>query len=361
MMNKRLRFLAVILASSMLFSSFSFASSPEMPAEENVQESESESQKESETAKEPEGTRETETPAEAKPSKTYKEKWIKKGGKIYWRQADGTILKKKGAVKLKGSYYYLNKDYSRFSSGFRKTGGKYYYYQSSGKRYTKRGFTKIDGKIYYFCSNKALYVKKGFSTTKGKTYYFHKKHYALTGMQKISGKVYFFDEDGVLLKNKSSYEYGDKYYRIDSEGVASELSGNEIVAGRLTWIFINKYSSENESSAARFRKCFNRLMWADYRPSYISRSEVLSEGGVYDVAVKVFRNTDTWTQNCYGFACAVASCAKELGYEPYVCVLDDDHAVVRIDGKYYDNMGGGRFGASSYYLSSARIAREIKF
>ena len=355
-MNKRLRNLFIFLAVSMMLPSASFASSPEMPVEESVQESES--LKESETAKESESTKETEAPVK---KKTYKAKWIKKGGKVYWRQTDGTILKKKGAVKLKGSYYYLNKDYSRFTSGFKKTGGKYYYYQSSGKRYTKRGFTKINGKIYYFCSNKALYMKNGFTTTKGKTYYFHKKHYALTGMQKIGGEVYFFDEDGVLLKNQSSYEYGDNYYRIGPDGVAEELSGNEIVAGKLTWIFINKYSNESESSAARFRKCFNRLMWADYRPSYISRSEVLAEGGVYNVAVKVFRNTDTWTQNCYGFACAVASCAKELGYEPYVCVLDDDHAVVRIDGKYYDNMGGGRFGAFSYYLSSARIAREIKF
>lgn len=68
----------------------------------------------------------------------------------------------------------------------------------------------------------------------------------------------------------------------------------------------------------------------------------------YRFAQDVF---DTNTGDCFGFACSVAMCAKELGYDPEIIITTGDHGFVIINGLYYDNMGG-LFGASSHFVYS---------
>lgn len=70
---------------------------------------------------------------------------------------------------------------------------------------------------------------------------------------------------------------------------------------------------------------------------------------------------DTWPQqgaldllntmggNCYGFACAFAALARELGYEPYLIEIPKSHCWVRINGRYWDNMGNRMGTASSLH------------
>ena len=330
--------------------------------------------------------------------------WFKKNGKYYWRNADGRTLKKKGMVCLEEEWYFLNKDHSRFSKGFRTVKGKCYYFQKDGKRYDTPGFKRIGGKTYLFRKNGVvwttpgfkkvngvyyLFLKKGvkfsepgfhkykehcyrfmedggifmdtgFTEIDGSTYFFTKGHYMATGLLKTGGKIYFFGKNGRLLRNRLPFEWEGSWYRIDSSGVGEELSEAQAQASRLTWNFINKYSSKSDSNYTRFRKCFNRMEWADFRPSYIRRTEVTAPDGPYRIVVKVLRNTNHWTHNCYGFACVIASLAKELGYEPYLIVMDYDHAVVQVDGKYYDNMGA-RFGASSTAIKGWKTYKRYKF
>ena len=240
----------------------------------------------------------SETPA-------YKNEWVKKGGKYY---------------------YYQNNGEKYTQTGFKKIDGEYYYFTGDGSRINKKGFRKIDGKYYYFQKNGKVYKKAGLKKIKGAVYCFTKKRYVVAnGAKKTKGVLHVYGKTGKMLKKKRLYTLNGKYYRIDSKGKAEKLSKVQAEASRLTWVFINKYTNKGDSNA-----------------------------------VKVLRNKGRWTHNCYGFACTIASLARELGYKPYVCVLQQDHAVVQINGKYYDNMGA-RFGASSPAIKGFKIHKKYKF
>ena len=275
----------------------------------------------------------SETPA-------YKNEWVKKGGKYY---------------------YYQNNGEKYTQTGFKKIDGEYYYFTGDGSRINKKGFRKIDGKYYYFQKNGKVYKKAGLKKIKGAVYCFTKKRYVVAGAaKKTKGVLHVYGKTGKMLKKKRLYTLNGKYYRIDSKGKAEKLSKVQAEASRLTWVFINKYTNKGDSKAVKFRKCFNRMECANYRPGYIRRSETDGKDWPYKIVVKVLRNNNRWTHNCYGFACTIASLARELGYKPYVCVLQQDHAVVQINGKYYDNMGA-RFGASSPAIKGFKIHKKYKF
>ena len=111
------------------------------------------------------------------------------------------------------------------------------------------------------------------------------------------------------------------------------------------------------SNEEKFRTLFNKMMTGNYVPGCIKRSETEEKDFPYHIAYNVFINGRI---NCYGFACSIASIAKELGYEPYVIIMNYDHAVVEIDGKYYDNMGA-RFGASQPAITDFEVEQKVKF
>ena len=93
-----------------------------------------------------------------------------------------------------------------------------------------------------------------------------------------------------------------------------------------------------------------------YRPKAFNAADFVGKDWPYNWALNVFKTS--LTGNCYGFACCVASCAKELGYNPYVIVTTGDHGFVMINGLYYDNMGG-LFGSGSH--SAYRTLYKVKF
>jgi hypothetical protein len=65
------------------------------------------------------------------------------------------------------------------------------------------------------------------------------------------------------------------------------------------------------------------------------------------------------TGNCYGISSAVAAVAKELGYQPYVIRTTNGHSFVMVDGKYYDNMYGAKFGATTH--RAYKVKEKFKF
>lgn len=257
-----------------------------------------------------------------------------------------------------GKYYYIQKDGTVYAKTGLRTIGKYtYYFLKDHSRYS--GFKKIKGSIYYFrTKNGRRYEVPGWSDYQKKTYYFNKDFSLATGAVKISGKWYFFNSAGELQRNKKPFLYNGKYYRTDKNGVVSKMSSTQARASIATWKFINKYSKSSQSRRERFRRCFNRMEgYMHYRPGYIKIRELSGTDWPYKCVLKVLNNN--CTGNCYGFACTIASIAKELGYEPTIIVMTCDHAVVMIDGKYYDNMGA-RFGTSYPAHRNYKVYKKYK-
>ncbi len=251
--------------------------------------------------------------------------WVKEDGKYFWRQEDGTYLRKKGLNTLGGKKYYLNSDGSRVAATWKKVKDKYYYFQKNGSMYTKKGWFNHGGYRYYINANGSR-RNDGFAV--------------------VSGKRYYLNSRGHLLRNKTGYKIRDKYYDIDKTGVAVEISKTKMECRTATKNFIKKHTRAGMSNAQKFRTCYNQLLWyMHYRPKPFNKKDFVGNDWPYKWALSVF---STNTGNCYGFACSVAMCAKELGYNPEIIVTTGDHGFVIIDGLYYDNMGG-LFGSSSHF------------
>ena len=111
------------------------------------------------------------------------------------------------------------------------------------------------------------------------------------------------------------------------------------------------------SASEKFRKCFRHIIaytayQGDWRPTGFGK-----KGWQYRSAIEMF--SFGLVGDCYGVSCAVAACAKELGFKPYVIWATCSHSFVIIDGKYYDNMYGAVFGATSHEPYTAK--EKFKF
>ncbi|MBQ1311911.1 MAG: hypothetical protein IIY55_08680, partial [Blautia sp.] len=188
-----------------------------------------------------------------------KEGWVKVGSEYKWRQADGTILRQAGWNVINGRKYYLK------SNGTVQTGwltldtGKYFLNTSSepGLRgRPKTGKQVINGKTYFFSSvfrtlGKMAYglVKSGnyynyydknaggamvtskWVTVKGKKYYFNRYGSSLKGMHRLNRKLYYFYTDGHIVQDRYGVQLKGNYYRCDKNGVLTQVSELEGLAG----------------------------------------------------------------------------------------------------------------------------------
>lgn len=269
----------------------------------------------------------------------YKEKWIEKDGKYFYRLKDGSFMEGPGQVLIGDYYYFLNKDGSR-----------------------ARGFHEVDGKLYYYILKKGRrYTAQGWKDLSKKTYYFTEDHSLAAGLTEIDGKNYLFSSLGILQRSRKPFEMDGGYYRTNADGVAEILSATQVRASELTRAFIDRHSSADQSNYSRFRSCYYWLLsYMYYRPKSFSEKDFQGTDWPYTYVVNTLGG-DKIAGNCYGFCCTIASIAKELGYEPNVIIMTLDHGVVEIDGKYYDNMGGGLFGADAPYHRNYQIYKKVKF
>lgn len=223
--------------------------------------------------------------------------------------------------------------------------GKKYYIKPNGKRAV--GWAKIGKKHYYFKKNGVLYAKTGWVKIGKYKYYLKKDSSRLeAGLHKIGKKTYYFNSAGRLVTNKRAGTLNGKYYNIDSKGVVTRISNLEAQCEKEAAKFISRHTNASMTNAQKFRACFQYLLaYMHYIPQAPNWSEFNRKEWYYQKAIDIFRSFDL-RGNCYSFACAVAACAKELGYKPKVVVITADHGFVMIDGKYYDNMRGGLFGSS---------------
>lgn len=236
--------------------------------------------------------------------------------------------------------------------------GRKYYVRKGGKRAV--GWLKLQGQYYYFESNGYLTQKTGWVQIKGSTYFIRQGGYRCApGFCKILDNYYYFDKNGKLVTNKRTYAIGKKYYNIDSKGVIETLSSLKASCQLEAQKFIQKHSKESMTQREKLRSCFNYLLaYMRYRPQPPRWSDFKAEEWYYQKAVATFQ---TMNGNCYSFACCVAACAKELGYQPTVIVITADHGFVMIDGKYYDNMYGGLFGSSTPSHRGYTVYTKVDF
>lgn len=197
--------------------------------------------------------------------------WVSKGGRKYYYNADGTMVK--GMIYLNGNIYYLNSSTGALQKGWFKVkkktyyaksdgalltnewkngkyllssgavatgwvdiGGKSYMFDSSGKR--RSGWVKYQ-KAYYYCVNgvvqkgrwlgkKKYYVldsgvrASGWLNIKDATYYFDPKSgVRKTGFIKNGSTRYYLNNKGKLSRN--AWLSGKKYYATASGALANGL------------------------------------------------------------------------------------------------------------------------------------------
>lgn len=107
----------------------------------------------------------------------------------------------------------------------------------------------------------------------------------------------------------------------------------------------------------KFRKCFKQIVGGnsyvgDWRPQGFGK-----KGWQYRSAIEMF--SFGLVGDCYGISCAVAACAKDLGFQPYVIWAAHSHAFVIVDGRYYDNMHGAKFGTTTH--DPYKVKEKFKF
>jgi len=265
--------------------------------------------------------------------------WTKKNGKYYRIGDDGTILKKKGLIKIKGIYYYLNSSGCRLS-GFQKDSGKLYYFNSSGKRYEKTGFRTISGKKYYFGKDHSAAL--GYTKIKKKYYLFSKKGVLAEKDKTVDGIKYYIAENDTVEAYKSGGAYyhssGQKMSKIDAYDFDTYQTARKIAADITT---------PKMSKAAKLKTVFTWVM----KKSYITKRKFTTRPGW----IPLYANDHFHGKGstCQGDAAAFAYLAKAVGYKNvYVCMDSSNpggHAWTEIDGKAYDPLFAQNRGFYKHY------------
>ena len=270
--------------------------------------------------------------------------------------------------------------------------GSIYYYRD-GMIVTEALVNDGDDTYYFGVSGKA--VKKTWRILQGHKYYFRKSGRAAKGSVKIKMKYRIFDENGHLCtatKKTATVKVNKKRYLVKKGGYAASgwykkhgkmlhtrkngaydtrkkagyipLNGKgyaknseQVQAMLLARRFIKRHTNKKDSPTEKFRKCFRQIVGGntyvgDWRPQGFGK-----KGWQYRSAIEMF--SFGLMGDCYGISCAVAACAKELGFQPYVIWAAHSHAFVIVDGRYYDNMNGAHFGTYSH--SPYKTKEKFKF
>lgn len=296
-------------------------------------------------------------------------------GKKYYINADGT--KRRGLTTIGGKLYYLS-PYVNY--GLKEVRGRIYYFdkktgaarkgwvtsKNGWKRYMKSDYTmaksewiRYKGRRYYLRKSGHLITGPRWITLKGKRYYITRSGGCLAGGVRTTsdGRRYFYS-DGSLVTEKTNYNINGNYYNIDENGKITPISALTAECSRATQEFISRHTNSGMSDSQKFRACFNYIIaYTNFLPWKGPTAAQLQTNDWPKIMALDMLNTGI-SGSCYGIASLIASCAKELGYDPYVVAAAEDHCFVIIDGLYYDNMGP-LFGAASHRPYT--VAYKVRF
>ena len=281
-------------------------------------------------------------------------------------------VEKNGIIKDDDGSLYFYRDGKIVTRALIKNGGDTYYFGVSGKA-VKNCWKTLQGHKYYFKKNAraakgSLKIKKKYRifdedgrlctgseklTTvkvKGKKYLVKKGGYASSGWHKMGKKMLHTRKSGAYDTRKKA-----GYIPLNGKGYAK--NAEQVQAMLLARKFIKRHTNKKDSATTKFRKCFKQIVGGnvyvgDWRPQGFGK-----KGWQYRSAIEMF--SCGLMGDCYGISCAVAACAKDLGFQPYVIWATHSHAFVIVDGKYYDNMHGARFGTTTH--EPYKVKEKFKF
>ncbi|MDO5422242.1 MAG: transglutaminase domain-containing protein [Eubacteriales bacterium] len=262
--------------------------------------------------------------------------------------------KLRGLQKVNGTYCYYDKNGKKLKKQWKTIGGRKYYFNYKGNAVTNS--VKIDGVRYIFSGKGCLVVptKDRIVKIKGRIYCVSAGGAVIEGWHIVKNKLYYVEKTG-LVKRNVTYEgitFSDSGAAVDN--TASQLK-------RKTMEIVSSITNDQMTQSQKLYACWNYIVGRHY---YAPKYPNLSQAG-WQKATALNMLT-TGSGNCYGFACAFAALAAEVGYRPYVVcgrvsgstdgAADGltRHAWVMIGGCYYDPEGQydtwlpGIYGAGGY-------------
>lgn len=251
------------------------------------------------------------------------------------------------------------------------------YYSAKGKK-VKNMWKTINGASYYFgedgyavkggviSKNKVVYVlgedykkicnKVNKMVTVGKnTYYLISKDgRAATGYFIYKNNLYFASSKGKIYKDR--YKENKKYY-FTSSGAAKKTT--DVLLKMSTMQIVSSVTKPGMTKSQKLYACWKYVVGGNIR-YWSLYPNLYTKNWQRSLALTTLTNR---RGNCYGFACAFAALAKEVGYEPYVIYgyvpgsrdgrADGmtRHCWVQISGLSYDPEGQYAGWASGIYGS----------
>lgn len=274
----------------------------------------------------------------------------------------------------------------------------------------KNGLVK-EGSHYCYYKN-GVKQKNVWKRIKGYRYYFSSKGYAVTSCINIDGTAYVFDKDGHLIQpsKKQILKSGDNYFYVDTDGKAqtgwfriknklyradpkgrmyknrthegvifgSDCVAKENTASALklqTMKIVESITNSKMTKSQKLYACWKYIVSSGKFYYYSDYPDVNKVGWQKECALRMLVNH---RGNCFGFACAFAALASEVGYEPYVVrgrvagsrdQASDGmtrHAWVKIGNGYYDPEGvyagwSGYIYGRSYYPIYHSVIQVVNF
>ena len=284
------------------------------------------------------------------------------------QKASHSAKKKNGWYNLGGykkNYYQNGK---KLIGTWKTIDGDRYFFGNTGTAFVGPG--RVNGKMYLFRENAKLYRRKtdGFVTVLGKRYYVYKTGELRIGWISYGGNIYYADSMGRIVKNTRR------------DGVIFNKEGKARITPRTQMhvyaqTILNSITTSSMRRVQKLRACYNYLAYSGRFYYYAPADPNLSAKYWYiTCANNMFGQS---RGNCYGFSCAFAALAKEIGYQPYMMCARvpgtrdqaadgyTRHCWVMINGEHYDPEGsfagwGGCFG-SDYFTTPYKQLNKVKF
>lgn len=269
------------------------------------------------------------------------------------KKSTPTPKPKNGLIKEKSGYRYYVKN-KPLKSTWKKISNRYYWFKSNGYA-AQNGSCLVKGKYYVFDEKARRLAPKKSSVVKVKTtrYFVTTKGTPVSaGWREYNGKMYYVYKDGKCAANKTV-----EGIKCTKDGYASNL--NQVKCKLAARKFIAQHTTSKMTKEQKLRACFNYIVGYNRFVGNMSptKQEFKTKTWVYKYGLQMFQNG--LTGNCYGISSSFAAVAKELGYQPYVITIPEGHGFVMINGRYYDNMYGALFNAST--RPAYKVLQKIKF
>lgn len=182
--------------------------------------------------------------------------------------------------KIGGKFYYYNSKGELVKRRWKTIGDKRYYFTKTGA--AAAGPVKINGVRYLF-SGRGVLRRNGLYKYNGNTYYVNAGGKIKTGWKKINDNKYFFNNAGVLQKSRW-IRYGENKYYVNGAGVLQ----------RNRWIKVENNTYYVGSSGAlqknRWIKTGNNIYYVDSKGVLQKNQWIdgkyVGENGVYDPSKK---------------------------------------------------------------------------